>query len=294
MSPCLFGCLARFFSSACGSGSESGKVFGDIGHPENWASHLTIGTANFHGTAIKMVQSESRGAILFVQHCAPCHGDDARGKIGPNIQGAPASLITFAVTIPIMLGHSDLSQDEIEDIAGYLAALRDGQQPIIGQFDTGVCVQCHGEDFDGGTSRVSCFSCHDGPEGSIGHSDSWLEPEDPIHFHGRYGREFVGGCTACHGVDLRGNIGPSCFICHDGRTAPLLRVSIRKGGEEYRKLGNVHSVRERIGLWYMKGGENERVNSFRRVNGYVSLIIAFGFRGNSGAVGSTGSLSLYF
>jgi hypothetical protein len=25
---------------------------------------------------------------------------------------------------------------------------------------------------------------------------------------------FANGCTTCHGVDLRGGIGPSCYSCH--------------------------------------------------------------------------------
>lgn len=214
-----------FLLAACGSGTESGRIFGDTGHPENWASHLTIGRDHFHGTVIKSVRSGSNGAILFVKHCAPCHGDNGTGRIGPDIRGVPASLITFAVNIPIMLGHSVLSPDEIQEIADYLAALNNNQQPLTGVIDASICKQCHGDNLDGGIARVSCFSCHNGPEGAVGHPAGWLSSkEDLLHFHGRYGKDFVGGCTACHGVDLRGFLGPSCFVCHNGTIAPFLEL----------------------------------------------------------------------
>ncbi len=214
-----------FLLAACGGASDSGKVFvPESGHPENWVSYLTIGTKNFHGTAIKTVPSHNSGAILFVLHCAPCHGNDASGKIGVNIQGVPASEITtFISIVPVMRGHTILSQDEIREIADYIATLTSGASPVIGVFDPVLCTQCHSASLDGGIARRSCFSCHNGPDGSIGHPAGWLSSsDDPLHFHGRYGTDFVAGCTTCHGADLKGLIGPSCFSCHDGTKAPIL------------------------------------------------------------------------
>jgi len=222
---------ALFFSSlilfaACGSGSESGRIFIDgQGHPEGWASHLTIGTGNFHGTAIKTVLSDNPGSVLFMLHCAPCHSNDATGRIGPDIRGERPSQIEFAVTIPIMRGHAILTRNEIDAIADRLSALDRGALPVGVVIDTDPCSGCHGGDFEGGIAGVSCFSCHDGPEGAIGHPGGWLSAtEDRLHFHGRYGSDFVRGCTTCHGVDLRGLLGPSCFSCHNGIIAPILEI----------------------------------------------------------------------
>jgi len=229
LAACLCILLAPFsmLVVSCGNGTGSGKVFSDEGHPANWASHLTIGTDSFHGTAIMQVPSADNGTVLFVRHCTPCHGNDASGKIGPNIQGAPASLISFAVTIPIMRGHSILSQSDIGDISGYLALLKSGAPPVIGVIDPAVCTQCHALNLDGGIAKVSCFACHNGPDGSFGHPPGWLSSkDDPLHFHGVYGKEFVTGCTACHGADLRGLVGPSCFVCHDGTRAPILQIPL--------------------------------------------------------------------
>lgn len=218
---------ALILLAACGSGSESGRTFVDgQGHPDGWSSHLTIGTENFHGTAIKEVLSDDRGAVLFMLHCAPCHSDDATGRIGPDIRGEQISQIEFAVTIPIMRGHAILTRDEIAAVADHLDALERGEPPVGASINSDSCSECHGRQFDDGIAGVSCFSCHDGPEGATGHPEGWLSAlEDPIRFHGRYGLSFVEGCTTCHGVDLRGLIGPSCFSCHDGINAPpLVRI----------------------------------------------------------------------
>ncbi|MHC4399361.1 MAG: cytochrome c3 family protein [Planctomycetota bacterium] len=79
------------------------------------------------------------------------------------------------------------------------------------------CNTCHGADLLGGFTGVSCFDCHQdfGPPDPppTGHHDPpgefqhvLTEPrKDPV----------ANGCTNCHGDDLLGDIGPSCFSCHD-------------------------------------------------------------------------------
>jgi hypothetical protein len=221
-------CILVFIAlalSACGSGSEPGKVFVPVqGHPDTWVSPLFIGRSAFHGTFIKEIPAGPTGSALFLQHCAACHGEDARGKIGGGIQGMPVSFIVAAInTIPLMSGHSILTQKELEDIADYLAALAENVTPVSASVNTSLCKECHSQDLSGGISRVSCFSCHKGPKGDIGHPPGWTtSKDDPVNFHGKYGRDFVVLCTACHGVDLLGGIGPGCVSCHDGKTAPIL------------------------------------------------------------------------
>lgn len=85
-----------------------------------------------------------------------------------------------------------------------------------------LCAECHGLDLDGGIARVSCLSCHHGPDGVIhrpNHPVAWLAAsDDRLHFHGVYATDFPTSCAGfCHGNDLAGGIGPSCFDCHQTR-----------------------------------------------------------------------------
>ena len=73
------------------------------------------------------------------------------------------------------------------------------------------CRSCHGVDFDGGFSHISCLDCH----ADYPHAGGWRD----IQGHGVYvDRQPDGpqGCaTSCHGADLRGKgSGVSCYSCH--------------------------------------------------------------------------------
>lgn len=213
------------FISGCGSGSDSGKVFvPGPGHSEEWVNPLYIGRNGFHGSTIKTAQSGSPGATLFVLHCGACHGNDSAGKIGPDIQGVQLPLITGAISvIPLMKGHSILSEGELMEIADYLAAVAGNITPVKIVIDTISCMECHGSDLKGGISRISCFACHDDPYGSVGHPEGWASSkDDPVNFHGKYGENFKNACSNCHGFDLQGGIGPRCSSCHNGNIAPVL------------------------------------------------------------------------
>jgi hypothetical protein len=226
-----------FLISHCGSGTESGKVFvPEQGHPDVWHSPLAIGRRDFHATIIKEVHSTANGPVLFARRCALCHGNDAAGRIGPNIRGTVASpttpaIITSAISaIPLMRGQSDLSQGDIQDIADYIAALLGGSPPVSTVSTPALCTECHSAYLGGGISGISCFSCHNSPDGSIGHPGGWGSAKaDPVHFHARYGKDFVDACRTCHGINLNLIIMPSgipvtpCSDCHNGVIAPVLQ-----------------------------------------------------------------------
>ncbi len=79
----------------------------------------------------------------------------------------------------------------------------------IAEFNKSSCQECHGTDFTGGNSEVSCYSCHE----LYPHEDTWTDDV----LHGTHVLEYdVDDCTTnCHGTDLRGglsNIG--CTSCH--------------------------------------------------------------------------------
>lgn len=87
------------------------------------------------------------------------------------------------------------------------------------------CTECHGNDFEGGISKVSCTQCHPLTNGNTFaiHPVQWGNFAYALH------ADFVkanGNTTcavaACHGSDLLGvaNSGPSCAInCHMAGTA---------------------------------------------------------------------------
>ena len=105
-------------------------------------------------------------------------------------------------------------------------------QAIDSEVNLALCAECHGVDLDGGIALVSCFACHDGPDGQIrspNHPEEWLNRDDPVHFHGAYAIDYPTACAGiCHGDDLTGVVGPSCFECHTvDELASILRAIAR-------------------------------------------------------------------
>jgi hypothetical protein len=78
---------------------------------------------------------------------------------------------------------------------------------------TSFCMDCHGTDFKGGRSSVSCYDCH----AAYPHHASWFDITSPIR-HGELIRNNllrVDDCRVCHGNDLKGEgIKPPCTRCH--------------------------------------------------------------------------------
>lgn len=81
-----------------------------------------------------------------------------------------------------------------------------------------ACTECHGGDFAGGISKVSCTACHLGDQQNV-HPLTWGDLAYARH------PEYVSqnGTTACanvycHGANLAGvtSSGPSCSSCHIG------------------------------------------------------------------------------
>ncbi len=79
------------------------------------------------------------------------------------------------------------------------------------------CAVCHGEDFSGGQSGVSCYTCHAG----YPHVGFQLTPG--VHRTSiRESNWNLTGCQQCHGTNFAGgSSGVSCLGCHDEQGGPV-------------------------------------------------------------------------
>ena len=158
---------------------------GPGGHPNGYSDD---DSENFHGEDV-----EESG----IAACATCHGEDFKG----GISGTSCYTCHLGAG-----GHpSDYADDDSENFHGEEVE------------DSGItaCAVCHGDDYRGGTSGVSCYSCHGGGPG--GHPDGWLS-ESSDNYHGKVlVEEGWEDCQDCHGDDYRGGTsGGSCYTCHNG------------------------------------------------------------------------------
>jgi hypothetical protein len=152
-------------------------------HPPEWND---AASPDFHGTRVAKSGASS---------CTACHGaglegapevpscDDCHAGAG----GHPAGWSTPA--------HAAFHGRAVE---------REGPGP---------CRECHGPDYEGGWSGVSCYDCHAG--GASGHPDGWMTPGS-ASFHGvQLLIQGVQSCTPCHGAGLGGGTsGSACGECH--------------------------------------------------------------------------------
>jgi hypothetical protein len=117
-------------------------------------------------------------------------------------------------------GSSNFSPDSGSHPAGWLPT----GHKTAAVADMESCAQCHGADYAGGISGISCTSCHMGGVASI--HPPWGTPDYAMH--GSYVKSNSGnnsGCAnvSCHGTTLTGvsGSGPSCSLCHMGGAASI-------------------------------------------------------------------------
>ena len=139
----------------------------------------------------------TRVATFGPENCTTCHGSSLVGDdLVPgcyDCHNGPG-------------GHSSRNMDENSFRFHARVVEEDGNSE---------CIVCHGEDFRGGWSGVSCYSCHGG--GPSGHPapEEWLDH----HYDAFHGFLFYRGggdyCARCHGVNLDGGTsGVACTDCH--------------------------------------------------------------------------------
>jgi hypothetical protein len=151
-------------------------------HPAAW---MAKGDVDFHG---QIVEDDGIG------FCGGCHGEDLQG-----FGGAPSCYSCHDGAG----GHPSGWGDRPEP--GHV-----GEVALQGN---GGCTSCHGGDFTGGWSEISCYDCHAG--GPSGHPDGWMD-ERSSSFHGIDATLNSSlRCTDCHGRDLLGGTsGVACAQCH--------------------------------------------------------------------------------
>lgn len=88
--------------------------------------------------------------------------------------------------------------------------------------DAQECLKCHGLNYQGGTSGVSCVTCHQTAGASL-HGRGWIDPLAQ-NFHGNTIRAAtwdMRSCQTCHGpLYDGGKVGVSCRDCHRGGAGP--------------------------------------------------------------------------
>jgi hypothetical protein len=151
-------------------------------HPRAWA---TKGDIDFHGEKV-----ERDG----VATCTGCHGADLQGS-------GKATSCYECHDGPG--GHP----------SGWARRPNPPHAAAVALEGNDDCQYCHGADYLGGWSAVSCYTCHAG--GPSGHADGWVNRLSSS-FHGRFvSLNGSVSCTACHGGDLRGGTsGVACADCH--------------------------------------------------------------------------------
>jgi hypothetical protein len=178
----LIGVVALVVGIGCAERQTDPRI---EAHGGEW---LEIGSPDFHGDRVRAQSAQS---------CTTCHGENFRGQ--PHEPGCYEC--------------HDGAGGHPEGFAVIGSDVFHGQD--VRAFGAIPCADCHGEDYEGDWTGVSCFTCHAG--GPSGHPSGYVTVGSPV-FHGR-NVEATGPspCQDCHGEDYRGDwTGVSCFTCHAG------------------------------------------------------------------------------
>jgi predicted CXXCH cytochrome family protein len=207
---------------------------------------------------VALAGDASDGTVLFSTNCAGCHGADASGVVGPSIRGTNSASITKAIEhVPMMIAMKSLSADSVNAIGDYLHGL--GKTATASGAEAGAaspdgkvvfsmyCIGCHGADAKGqigpsivgksvhiieeaidsvpmmaglqalGSAEVTAVSRY---LADVAAAEPASAANDQIDGKAFY----VTSCSACHGEDASGHIGPDIR----GRTAEDVEAAIAK------------------------------------------------------------------
>lgn len=162
---------------------------GPSGHPADYVTR----SEPFHGDDV---------AVTGNGPCAECHGEDYRGGWAQDWAADPRRTDCYFCHGMGPSGHpSGWLTPSARYFHGNDVRNNGGER----------CTQCHGADYMGGTSGVSCYdTCHDGPGG---HPEGWGARPSPFH-----GDEVIANgstqCFDCHTGGGENWTGYSCSDCH--------------------------------------------------------------------------------
>ncbi len=177
-------CHARAFTGGI-SGSSCYTCHTSFPHAAGWSDSSST---KFHGKFLRL----SMGTLT---ECAKCHG----GAFDGGTSGT--SCYTCHASYPHRTGWNQP-----------MATSSHGQYLKLKNWDPNECTACHGETYAGGSSGVSCYSCH----ASFPHTTFQAT-------NGHPGYLFVNGyplaqCQTCHGAAYDGGtvVNVSCLSagCH--------------------------------------------------------------------------------
>ncbi len=209
--------------------SEQKNPFSVPTHPENWISEESV---QFHGKAVLENGPEN---------CQSCHGEKYDGgrsekscfschELYPHKADWKEKTSHGSSIVAKLYNIEDCESCHGEDHTGGTSEVScftcHSQYPhaddwltpgsdnfhgkIVLNSSTDDCESCHGNDLKGGSSGISCFSCHS----NYPHSENWKNQEN-------HGQSIVNNtytlesCGNCHGSDFTGGSSQvSCFTCH--------------------------------------------------------------------------------
>jgi len=133
----------------------------------------------------------------FIEGCTQCHGPNLNDGFAPSCfechgpGGGPP------------LDHTEVLGGFAKHKLGYDDPVANG------------CTQCHGPNLNDGYA-TSCFECHGAGGTGLPATHTVLLTDETASawHHTGYKNPAANECALCHGADLTGGIGPSCYNCH--------------------------------------------------------------------------------
>jgi predicted CxxxxCH...CXXCH cytochrome family protein len=168
------------------SGTSCYSCHSSYPHSVSWEN---ASSSNHHGDYLKALQWQTT-------ECAKCHGSDFNG----GVSGKPC--YRCHASYPHQAAWDSASSNSFH-----------GSYLLQKNFQLAECRQCHGINYTGGATQISCLSCHP----LYPHSTDWNN-ESSSASHGQFLKTQSWKndlCTACHGTELSGGVSKTgCFTCH--------------------------------------------------------------------------------
>ncbi len=141
-----------------------------------------------------------------VEKCDHCHGSNLQGRTHRDVYGQ------LETTNSCYECHGNMW-----DLAEHILSYNGTKHQYLSSNATISCGNCHGDDLKGDGileqfKRPSCYSCHNNLW-DYATSHTLLKGTDGIaHKAGDVNTITV--CSGCHGANLKGGAGTSCYNCH--------------------------------------------------------------------------------